>query len=52
MQELENIPLFMTKSPEEIDPEKAPGLAALQALKYQTESVMILNTVIAAAIPA
>ena len=36
-EELENIPLFMTKSPEEVDPEKAPGVAAMQALKFEED---------------
>ena len=35
MQELEQIPLFMTKTPDVVDPAKSPGLAALQDLKYQ-----------------
>lgn len=34
-QELEQIPLFMGQSPEAVDPEKAPALAALQDLKYE-----------------
>ncbi|XP_028413281.1 tetratricopeptide repeat protein 4-like [Dendronephthya gigantea] len=36
-EELENIPLFMTKSPEEVDPEKAPAIAAMQALKFEED---------------
>ena len=36
LQELQNIPLFMTKSPTVIDDEKAPGLAAIRDLKYET----------------
>jgi hypothetical protein len=27
----------MTKSPEEVDPEKAPGVAALQAMKFEED---------------
>lgn len=38
IQELEQIPLFMTKTPSTVDPDKSPGLAALQALKYETET--------------
>lgn len=34
-EELERIPLFMTKAPSSIDPATAPSLAALQDLKYQ-----------------
>ena len=33
-QELEQIPLFMTQAPEQVDAESAPALAALQDLKY------------------
>ncbi|CAB3988753.1 tetratricopeptide repeat 4 [Paramuricea clavata] len=36
-EELENIPLFMTKCPEEVDPEKAPGVAAMQAMKFEED---------------
>ena len=35
---MEHIPLFMTRSPDEIDPEKAPALAALQDIKYEEET--------------
>ena len=34
LQELEQVPLFMTQSPEKVDAESAPALAALQDLKY------------------
>ena len=37
-QELEQIPLFMSKTPSSVDPDKSPGLAALQALKYEMET--------------
>lgn len=37
-QELEQIPLFMTRSPETIDPEKAPAVAALQDMKYEDQT--------------
>lgn len=37
-QELEKIPLFMKNVPEEIDPEKSPALAALQAIKYELDT--------------
>ncbi|KAL5486492.1 hypothetical protein EMCRGX_G018980 [Ephydatia muelleri] len=34
-EEIEQIPLFMSKCPDVIDPERAPALAALQQLKYE-----------------
>lgn len=34
-EEIEQIPLFMSKSPDVIDPERSPALAALQLLKYE-----------------
>ena len=37
-QELENIPLFMTRPPEVVDAESAPALAALQDIKYNEET--------------
>ena len=37
-QELEQIPLFMTRSPEAVDPEKSPALAALQDIKYEDQT--------------
>ncbi|XP_046847022.1 tetratricopeptide repeat protein 4-like [Xenia sp. Carnegie-2017] len=37
-EELENVPLFMTKSPDEINPDKAPALAAMQAIKFEEDS--------------
>ena len=27
----------MTKSPEDVDPEKAPGIAAMQAIKFEED---------------
>ena len=33
-QELEQVPLFMTQSPEEVDAKSSPAVAALQDLKY------------------
>jgi tetratricopeptide (TPR) repeat protein len=38
VQELEKIPLFMTRAPTEIDPQSAPALAALQDLIYQEDT--------------
>jgi tetratricopeptide (TPR) repeat protein len=37
-EELEQIPLFMTKAPEDVDPESAPAVAALQDLIYQEDT--------------
>lgn len=37
VQELEQIPLFMTKVPDEIDPVKGAGILALQELKYRED---------------
>ncbi|CAI8022616.1 Tetratricopeptide repeat protein 4 [Geodia barretti] len=37
-EELEKIPLFMTRAPTEIDPQSAPALAALQDLIYQEDT--------------
>ncbi|KAJ0065514.1 hypothetical protein NL108_012774 [Boleophthalmus pectinirostris] len=36
-EEMERIPLFMTKAPDEIDPKKYPGLAALQAMIHDED---------------
>lgn len=36
--EIEQIPLFMTKPPTEIDPVNSPGLVALQELKYKEDT--------------
>ena len=38
MQELERIPLFMTKAPSSIDPDKDVALSALQQVKYETST--------------
>eukprot|EP00118_Oscarella_pearsei_P011290 m.74753 g.74753 ORF g.74753 m.74753 type:complete len:289 (+) comp35913_c0_seq1:96-962(+) len=37
-QEIERTPFFMTKSPDTIDPDESPALAAMQALKYDSSS--------------
>ena len=47
-QELEQIPLFMTKPPDEINAESAPALAALQDLIYRestphSECLLLVN---------
>lgn len=37
MQEFDNIPMFMKKAPEEIDPKKHPELACLQAIIHDED---------------
>lgn len=44
-QEIEQIPLFMTKMPEHIDPEKGAGILALQDLKYQEDDPNCMNLI-------
>jgi hypothetical protein len=34
---MERVPLFMTKSPDDVDAEKSPALAAMQAMIYDDD---------------
>lgn len=34
---MEQVPLFMTKSPDEVDVQKSPAVAAMQAMIYDDE---------------
>lgn len=36
-QEFDRVPMFMTKAPDEIDPEKYPELACLQAIVHDED---------------